>query len=568
MVAGIPGYQPDVPAPGLPVSRDRIGYVEGGDYVRGSAGADTTQTALRYPTSSDTLAEAAARRGILYTRPYDYNTIEIFWGIPDKLWDQWAEVSIVRSAFGYPATVNDGQTIFRNYRATLFPGEVPENFVFEPIYDVRDPTTGGKPRLTPGRFYYYSLFFRINFQWFRSMTASSLLPRDHHHAEHLWDTLPPYYQWVDNQQRDMDGDLKRFLRVFGFELDTWREYVENWQEVYHIDFSPVPLLRRLGPTFGVPYEAGIGEIRYRSLLSELGLLYGIRGTRPCLEKVCEAVSKYECDVTQTGNLMTLPDDSDFFEGTGNWAGLNTALNPDTILAPADVTLLEPRQGALQAHQDRAAPRGLRALGDGDMDSRGRRDDGRDAHLRLRHRLRRVPGQGHCGVDNPYGPRYIYPIQVGVLADESGVYSFSCQIKMEVPYPVDLMILWYDTDGGVMDYIGKSTAGPVAPPNTNWKSYQCTGTVPPGGVYAVPAIYLKTRVGGPMTGKSPSVYIAGAAVYNFGSAKRVSSEAPNPYLEMGNVMKRIGDPTDTPPAPDAGQPPLPAPYPGYQIGQKQ
>ena len=34
------------------------------------------------------------------------------------------------------------------------------------------------------------------------------------------------------------------------------------------------------------------------------------------------------------------------------------------------------------------------------------------------------------------------------------------------------------------------------------------------------------------------------------------------------MKRIGEPTETPPAPDAGQPPLPAPYPGYQIGQKR
>ena len=58
------------------------------------------------------------------------------------------------------------------------------------------------------------------------------------------------------------------------------------------------------------------------------------------------------------------------------------------------------------------------------------------------------GKDAEGNDNPYGPRYIYPIQVGVLADADGVYSFSCQIKMEVPYPVDLMILWYDTDGGV------------------------------------------------------------------------------------------------------------------------
>ena len=300
----------------------------------------------------------------------------------------------------------------------------------------------------------------------------------------------------------------------------------------------------------------------------LGSCTRVRGTRPCLEQVCEAVSKYECDVTQTGNLMTLPDDSDFFEGTGNWAGINTALNPDTIIG-SDVTMLEPMHVLYRPTKAVPPPVGY---GRSVMEVyTTEANETTDVLITCGCGIAydTYTGKDSEGNDNPYGPRYIYPIQVGVLADADGVYSFSCQVKMEVPYPVDLMILWYDTDGGVLDYIGKSTAGPVAPPNTNWKAYQCTGTVPEGGVYAVPAIYLKTRVGsGAISGKSPSVFIAGAAVYLFGSAKRVSSEAPNPYLEMGNVMKRIGEPTDTPPAPDAGQPPLPAPYPGYQIGQKQ
>ena len=92
--------------PAFQVSRDQIGYVEGGDYVRGSTVADLPRRRCATPPASEAIAEAAAQRGILYTRPYDYNTIEIFWGIPDKVWDAWAEVAIVRSAFGYPA---DGQ---------------------------------------------------------------------------------------------------------------------------------------------------------------------------------------------------------------------------------------------------------------------------------------------------------------------------------------------------------------------------------------------------------------------------------------------------------------------------
>ena len=572
-----PGY-PDINAmyrrPAFTVQRDILGYVEGGDYVRGSTDADLQQTALRYRTGLDETAFAeAAQRGVLYTRAFDYNTVEIFWGIPGKVFDKWAEMAIVRSAFGHPETVNDGQTIFREYQATLFPVEtfpegMPDNWTFEPIYDVRNPATGGTPKLTSGRFYYYSLFFRINFQWIRSMTAATLLPRNHHHAEHLWDTLTPYYRWVDNQQREGDGDLQRFLRVFGFELDTIREFVENWQELYHIDFSPVPLLRRLGPTFGLPYESGIGDIRYRALVAELGLLYGIRGTRPCLEKVCEAVSKFECDVTQTGNLMTLPDDSDFFEGTGNWAGHNPAYPVTNIIPTA--TVLAPNKVLYKSTRLVAPPP---AYGRAVMEVwSAEADETTDILLTCGSGIAYdvYAGKDPNGQDNPYGPRYIYPIQVGILVDEEGVYSFSAQVKMEVPGPVSLMLLWYDTDGGVMDYLGKSTASDVgAPPAGSWKGYQCLGTAPAGAVYAVPAIYLETRVGsGTISGKSPSVYVAAAAVYNFGSAERVSSEGPNPYLEMGNIMKRLGLPIAVPPAPDAGQPPLPAPYPGYQIGGKK
>ena len=89
----------------------------------------------------------AAGRGILYTRPYDYHTVEIFWGIPGKVFNSWAEMAIVRSAFGYPATVNDGQTIFRNHQHDDVPGRVcPKDFIFAPaLYDLRDPTRGQVP---------------------------------------------------------------------------------------------------------------------------------------------------------------------------------------------------------------------------------------------------------------------------------------------------------------------------------------------------------------------------------------------------------------------------------------
>ena len=37
--------------------------------------------------------------------------IEITWGWPVTIENQWREVALVRSAFGRPSTVNDGQTV-------------------------------------------------------------------------------------------------------------------------------------------------------------------------------------------------------------------------------------------------------------------------------------------------------------------------------------------------------------------------------------------------------------------------------------------------------------------------
>lgn len=576
-----PGY-PDIGQmyrhPAFTVQRQIGGYVEGGDWTRGSTGGtDTPQTAIRYPISPSVTGTAAAGQGVLYTRPYDYHTVEIFWGIPGKVADKWAEMAVIRSAFGYPDTVNDGQAIFHGYRTTMFPpdGDVPDDFLAPPLYDLRNPRKGGKGQLTSGRYYYYSLFFRMNLEWKRSFTSATLLPRNFGHSEHLWNTLPPYYQWIDDQQRDGEGDLRRFLRVFGFELDQTREFVEQWQELYHVDFCPVPLLRRLGTNFDVKFEShGIGDIRYRSLLSEIGLLYSIRGTRPCLEKVCEAVSKYECDVTQTGNLMTMPDDSDFFEGTGNWAGLNPALNPDTIMG-SDVTILAPdkvffKSSDLQdltSHPMMQPPVGY---GRGVMEVwTTEADEVSDVLITCGCGIAYdvYKGKDEDGHDIlPYGARYIYPIQVGILADNKGVYSFSAQIKMPVTYPVDLMILWFDTEGAASatSFIARTAANPLAPTTANtWTPYQVIGEVPTDAVYAVPAIYLSPRAHGPDSPQdlSPIVYIAGAAVYNFGSAERISSAPPNPYLQLGNALEWIGPPTATPP------PPLPSPYPGFPIGEK-
>ena len=294
--------------------------------------------------------------------------------------DAWTDVALVRSAFGRPSTVNDGQTVMSGHRDAFYQktssGDINYDEDGNPILAL--PPIFTDIGLPSGRWYHYGLFFKVSqVEWIQGMLDSCLLPRDFHHADHLWDNLPPYYRWTDENSMVGNGYLKQFLNVFGFELDTTREFVESWQHVYDVDWSPIRLLRKLGPNFGYDYEQGIGDIRYRSLFSEIGHLYDIRGTQKCLEGVVRKMSKFECDVTAGGNVMLLPDDSDFYTGTGNWGVVLDA----TDAPGAGISGSHQGDAGEQPAHHAAPAAGHRPALDADHHGQGRR--GRRHRYRLR-----------------------------------------------------------------------------------------------------------------------------------------------------------------------------------------
>lgn len=288
----------------------------GGDFVRGRPA--TRQNALRYKVRSvgpSTDSDQIAVKSTLTAVTNGYGSIELSWGWP-KTHSDWTEVSVVRSGFGHPSTVNDGVTVFRSTRSE---------------YEYFD--TSGEPLtiiiedspLQPGRWYYYTLFFR-KASWEPIMYTEALTPRDHGHYTHLWESIPEYYRWVDGRFRMDQGHLQQFLRIFGFELDLTREYVESWQELYHADNSPWPLMYQLGLNLGVSFDEALGPIRLRSLIGQINELYEMRGTESGLRRFIETTSKYQTTISMGRNLLLLPDDSEFITGSGNWVLATTGVS--------------------------------------------------------------------------------------------------------------------------------------------------------------------------------------------------------------------------------------------------
>ena len=481
------------------------------------------QTALRYPSSVTGVAEAIGK-AYLTIRPFDYITAEVAWGWPVSIEERWSEVALVRSGMGEPLTVNDGQTVFRALKTDFDGLDAAGNAVTFPA-----PVVYDQP-LQSGHWYYYTLFFRVGpLDWISGMAANVLIPRNHHHAEHLWSTVPPFYQFADGDPRSNGGGLhalERFLTVFGFELDQTREYVEQWQETYHIDKSPMPLLKRVGENFGYPYHGATGQISYRSYIAGLPEMLETRGTIQSLQFVIEATSKYQCGITVGNNLMLLPDDSDFFYGTGNWGGLHPTTDP----LVSEVTTLPPTDINLTSNDLTVSPPA---------------DFGRGT-MRVRT-PKSVESQTFaiaCG-SGINQTREMVPLYTGVPVEVGSTYSFSIKGRHEDAANVQITpsLLWFRQGGQPSDYLAISDGVPVAVNNSAWFDLIIQGVAPAGAYFLVPVLEFGLR---PIGGPAPwSFYVdlAGAAVHLLGEAGTAVVLAPDAFLTLGVTAEKLGDKQD-------------------------
>ena len=542
-----------------------------------------SQTALRYPTTVPGF-EAVQGKAYLAIRPWlrlapvhyrgtvkdDYGSAQISWGWPVGLEEKWEEVVLVRSGFGDPTTVNDGETVFSSPKAGFLNAEG--------VLTLPPPVVIDQP-LQSGQWYYYSLFFKTSpLDWVLGMTGNVQIPRDYHHAEHLWDAIPPYYQYADSNIREGNGFLQQVLSVFGYELDTVRQYVESWQECYHIDKVPMPLLKRVGENFGEAYRGGIGPIRYRGMIAALPEALSMRGTSQAMQQIIEASSKWLCEISIGANLMLLPDDSDFGHGTGSWGTMHpdtddvdiaTSLPPEDVhLTRNPLTVSGPPPGygraSMRIHTlkvNESAPLCI-TCGSGlvvddwqriprgsvttthkwEQTAQGFASQTNVSKGTGRVVYTRIPtGVGSGGKPGLDRIREIIPLYNGIPVDERVTYGFSIMVKMEVPSDVQPLIYWFGADGQPGGLISRTSGTEMTPVSTDWTAYNITGTTPLGAVYLVPALAFNDRPTSEIGAVfSPWIDICGAMVYRLGSQGAVTIAPPDSYLTLGEPTEIIGD----------------------------
>lgn len=258
------------------VTGDSIGvgsYPRGGAYWQGIAGIATplqdNDKALR--SNDFIIAFDAQQESLFEATAVDYNTVLVSWELTEAPTTEESlsgssgliGLMIRYSNLGYPESANEGDEIF--YDENPVDIDLSDFSVFH-------------ENAPEGQWAYYTIFGRYyqdgGGYWYEKFASvEALVPTNYGSTDTLWRRIPQYYRDQDN------GDLYKFLSIFGFELDRTRTLIQSVFLGHDPLLAEAEGVDQLAKLVGL--EVGVEDIgvtRTRALLHDIGFLRKRKGT--------------------------------------------------------------------------------------------------------------------------------------------------------------------------------------------------------------------------------------------------------------------------------------------------
>ena len=311
-----------------------------------------------------------------------HDTIQVTWTKPSNTTSaSYKGFRIVRNQDAFPETEEDGAILYEFFTRT---GEVVDKSSF---IDGKDATAREfNTPLVSGKFTYYRAWILLDEagEWVRAGDAYALLPDAHvsgtsadtvvtikdelglrdvnvntqpvstTHTRMLdyiprvftsaatgpTDAIAPYDGDNDPAGKQNNSLLSQFLQGFSLTVDEMLNYAEFINPELRGQHTAPNILALQSQQLHIPQDPAGASRSQKALVREAMYTYRRKGTLNGLQTLVEGVTGYNAEITESPNLMLSPQDSTFFEGTGNWlADPITAMveaNAITIATPTSV----------------------------------------------------------------------------------------------------------------------------------------------------------------------------------------------------------------------------------------
>lgn len=249
--------------------------------------------------------------------------IKLEWNSPSGA---WSIIRVVRNTYGYPVNAWDGKVLVETYKET-------DPTIY---YDIDD--------LSEGSFYYYSIFvFQTEtYQWARAADAQGLVVYPYNNGEKLYEFMPAITKitqpYSPSQPYENDS-LRKFLNIFGFDLDYTQTLANLLIHRYDLEKVSAKLLPTMLNQFGLAFEPEIGYQQFRILVRDAIEETKSKGSSEGLRQYMKSFSGWSVPEPIAGtpnpsvdglvvghNLMLDYNDSSFEESKGHWVSANSTAN--------------------------------------------------------------------------------------------------------------------------------------------------------------------------------------------------------------------------------------------------
>lgn len=291
-----------------------------------------------------------------------HNRLDIFWDTPKQTRDSvvlagskpWTRMRLVRSPYGIPSEVEDGQTLLDVTASGMVIVDGPDGP--EEVWVPRDdPTAYADDDIVPGKTYYYAVYVAsvpddysswqtyqpgdivtfggvsyrcldrntqgvdpgtdaakweitdVTAPWYRAGVCVGVAVVDHRHTELLYELTPRPYKVGEVETTatttPYNDELGRFLGIFGFGFDIIKTENDRLRWMTDLAKCSERQLALIAYQMGILDQMpGLAELR-RTFMRDATLIMRTRGTPEAASALVTSMTGWEADVTLGYNRM-------------------------------------------------------------------------------------------------------------------------------------------------------------------------------------------------------------------------------------------------------------------------